>query len=149
MSLALAQSTTLVIPFSQPSRASGRDVKVVTSLALSDMAAHFNFEFLGRVDSEAPTPSHFPTVEEGTKREGKSKVMVISAPELDPIPTTNVNSPSASRGNNEIANDSPISEQTPLEVLTLPAFRGDVPVLDEGEGSRGEAPIAALADITT
>lgn len=87
----------------------------MAKLALSDMVTHFKLGILGRVDYEAPAPipSRYPIVEEGAASEGEPTVVEVSTSGLDPISIMNVDSPTTSKDNNEMAKDIPVVKKTP------------------------------------
>lgn len=102
-----------MIPSSQPFGAGEKDVEALISLALSNMVAKFNLEFLGKVDPKASTFLHFPIVGRGLVREGKPEVEAVTVQKLSPISIINVDSSSTCRGNYEMVDSSPTVEQTP------------------------------------
>lgn len=68
----------MAISSSQPSGIGGEDTKVLVNLALHDLVASFDSEFLGQIDPKALAFLIFPITVRGLTREGELEVVVAT-----------------------------------------------------------------------
>lgn len=74
----------MATPSSQPFRTGGEDARVLTDLALHNLAASFGPKFLGQTNPEVPAFLIFPTAVQGLAEEGELKVVVVTDLEQSP-----------------------------------------------------------------